>query len=231
MSEEAEAGARAGARGETRTTEPTRLERASARGVAESKATVPHLYASAEAEMSAWRDDLARDALPRDAVVWAAARALRQHPRLNAAYRDGRFEEYTRVNVGLAVPADAAFAVATIFDADTKTVAGIAAETAALAARVSDGVVTQPELSGGTFTVFAPRGEIDSLTPSVYRGQAAALAAGRLAERPVARNGALVAAPTLRLTLACDGRIISPDQAAAFLGSVGELLRSPEASG
>ncbi len=92
-------------------------------------------------------------------IVKACALALREHPRANGSYRDGRFELHSRVNVGVAVavasedPTGGALVVPTVFDADTKALGEIARETRALAERVRDGTVTPPELSGGTFTV------------------------------------------------------------------------------
>ena len=88
-----------------------------------------------------------------DMVVKACAIALREHPRANGAYRDGRLELYSRVNVGVAVAARDALVVPTVFDADRKGLRQIASEARALAQRVRDGTVTPPELSGGTFTV------------------------------------------------------------------------------
>ena len=92
-------------------------------------------------------------------IVKACALALRDHPRANGSYRDGRFELHSRVNVGVAVAAGAedptggALVVPTVFDADTKALGEIARETRTLAERVRDGSITPPELSGGTFTV------------------------------------------------------------------------------
>ena len=74
-----------------------------------------------------------------DMVVKACALALREHPRANGAYRDGRFELYSRVNVGVAVAAQDALVVPTVFDADRKGLRQIAAESRALAQRVRDG--------------------------------------------------------------------------------------------
>ena len=74
-------------------------------------------------------------------------------PRANGAYRDGRFELYSRVNVGVAVAAQDALVVPTVFDADRKGLRQIAADARALAGKVRDGSITPPELSGGTFTV------------------------------------------------------------------------------
>ena len=88
-----------------------------------------------------------------DMVVKACAIALREYPRANGAYRDGKIELYSRINVGVAVAAQNALVVPTIFDADQKGLRRIASESRALAARVRDGSITPPELSGGTFTV------------------------------------------------------------------------------
>ena len=206
--------------------EPTKLELATARGVAESKATIPHIYAEAEADVSAWvaARDPAVAAGHRDLVVWAAARALRECPRVNGAYRDGRYELYSRVNVGIAVPGAEGVVVATIHDADGLTPAEIAAAAARLESRAGAGAITQPELSGGTFTVVSPGPGLAALTPIVHRGQAAALGVGDVAARAVVRDGAAAAGHVLRLVLACDHRIVSAHQAAEFLGRVTSLI-------
>ena len=88
-----------------------------------------------------------------DMVVKACAIALRRHPLANGAYKDGRFELYSRVNVGVAVAAQDALVVPTVFDADRKGLREIASDSRSLAAKVRDGSITPPELSGGTFTV------------------------------------------------------------------------------
>src|SRR4029077_15565696 len=87
-----------------------------------------------------------------DMVVKACAIALREFPKANGAYRDGHFELYSRVNVGIAVAASEALVVPTIFDADKKGLRQIATDARAVAAKVRDGSVTPPDLSGGTFT-------------------------------------------------------------------------------
>jgi pyruvate dehydrogenase E2 component (dihydrolipoamide acetyltransferase) len=63
-----------------------------------------------------------------DLIVKAAALALRAHPRVNGSYQDGRFELYSRVNVGVAVAGDDALVVPTVFNADTKSLGAIATE-------------------------------------------------------------------------------------------------------
>src|SRR4029077_2892391 len=88
-----------------------------------------------------------------DMVVKACANALAQFPRVNGAYKDGQWELHSRVNVGVAVAAQDALVVPTVFDADGKALGEIAREARALAARVRDATIPPPELGGGTFTV------------------------------------------------------------------------------
>jgi pyruvate dehydrogenase E2 component (dihydrolipoamide acetyltransferase) len=207
------------ARGTVERVEPTKAQRAAARRIAESKATAPHLYLEADVRMDA-------DAIER--IVHAAARALREFPRLNGAYRDGAFETYSRVNVGVVLDAGEAPIVPTIFDADSKDPAEIAAELERLSARAADGELTSPELAGGTFTVAsAAIGLVRSLAAVLNQGQAAALAVGAVTDRPLVENGEVVAGRALTVTLSCDGRMIAAGEAARFLDRVRELLEDP----
>ena len=118
------------ARGTVERVEPTKAQRAVARRMAESKATAPHLYLDTDVAVAGASTEL---------VVHAVARALSDRPRLNGAYRDGAFETYSRVNVGVVVEAGGAVAIPTIFDADTKEPTVIAAELERLIERARRG--------------------------------------------------------------------------------------------
>jgi pyruvate dehydrogenase E2 component (dihydrolipoamide acetyltransferase) len=161
-------------------------------------------------------------------IVKACALALREHPRANGAYRDGRFELYSRVNVGVAVAARDALVVPTVFDADSKTLRQIATETRTLAQRVRDGEITPPELSGATFTVSnLGMFGIESFAAVINPPQAAILAVGAIAERPVVRDGGGATAHLMRVNLACDHRILYGAPAAEFLARIKSLLEEP----
>lgn len=226
------------ARGAAQTVELTRLQGTVARRMAESKATAPHFYLEAVIDMSRAVEARARlkaaaaegEVVPsfNDMVVKAAALALREHPRANGAYRDGRLELYERVNVGVAVAAQDTLVVPTIFDADRKGLRQIAAEARSLAERVREGTVTPPELSGGTFTVsnLGMYG-IRSFAAVINPPQAGILAVGEIAERPVVRDGELVAAQLMEVNLACDHRILYGADGAEFLGRIRTLLEEP----
>jgi pyruvate dehydrogenase E2 component (dihydrolipoamide acetyltransferase) len=161
-------------------------------------------------------------------VVKACALALREHPRANGSYADGRFELHGRVNVGVAVAAQDTLVVPTVFDADVKSLGEIAREARTLAERVRSGAITPPELSSGTFTVSnLGMFGIDAFTAVINPPQSAILAVGRMAQRPVVRDGALVARHGMTITLTCDHRILYGADAAVFLGRVRELLEEP----
>ena len=163
-----------------------------------------------------------------DFVIKAAALALRDFPRANAAYRDGQFELYSRVNVGVAVAGQDALVVPTVFDADRKSLGQIAKESRALAERVRAGQITPPELSSGTFTVsnLGMYG-IESFEAVINSPQAAILAVGAIQERALFRDGAPYPAQLMKVTLSCDHRILYGAEGAELLARVRGLLEEP----
>ena len=161
-------------------------------------------------------------------VVKACAIALREFPRANGAYRDGKLELYSRVNVGVAVAAQDALVVPTIFDADRKGLRQIAEDVRALAGKVRDGKISPPELSGGTFTVSnLGMFGVDSFSAVINPPQAGILAVGAINEKPVVRDGEIVPGKIMSVTLACDHRILYGADGAEFLARIRSLLEEP----
>jgi pyruvate dehydrogenase E2 component (dihydrolipoamide acetyltransferase) len=227
----------ASGRGQTTVRELSRLQQTIARRMAESKATAPEFVVSLEVDMAAAVEFRAalKAAVPdapapslNDFVVKASALALRDFPRANAAYRDGRFELYSRVNVGIAVAAQDALIVPTIMDADRKSLGEIALAARALAERVRAGQVTPAELAAGTFSVSnLGMWGIQRFTAVLNPPQAAILAVGEMTPRPVVRDGEVVVRPIMELTLTCDHRILYGADAAQFLARIRERLERP----
>jgi pyruvate dehydrogenase E2 component (dihydrolipoamide acetyltransferase) len=226
------------AKGEVRVEELSRTQQVIARRMAESRATVPDFTLQTDVDMEQAVVERAAikaaaaegDVVPslNDLVVKACALALKEFPRANGGYKDGHFELYQRVNVGVAVAAHDALVVPTVFDADRKTLREIADETRALAARVRDGSITPPELSGGTFTVsnlgmYGVREFVAIINPP----QAGLLSVGAVEQRPVVRDGEIVARHMMSVTLACDHRILYGADAAQFLAAVRARLEAP----
>jgi pyruvate dehydrogenase E2 component (dihydrolipoamide acetyltransferase) len=233
------------AKGETTTVKLSRTQQTIARRMAESKATIPEFSLQADVDMEdcvRLRSELKRLSQDErgtgtlgtptynDMIVKAAALALREHPRANASYRDGQLQMHSRVNVGVAVAADDALVVPTVFDADEKSLGEIARETRGLAERVRAGTITPPELGGGTFTVSnLGMFGVTSFQAIINPPQAAILSVGTLEPRAVVREGEIVARATMTLTLVCDHRVLYGADAAGLLARIRELLQAPAA--
>lgn len=224
------------AKGDVTATTPTRAQQTVARRAAESRATVPHFTVRADVDMEACaaaREERRGGDVPTytHLVVKAAALALRDVPRLNGAYRDNRFETYSRVNVGVAVSTGDTFMVPTVFDADAKPLAAVGAEIRQLAAAARDGSITARELGGGTFTVMnLGMHGVAELEPAIVAPQAAVLGLGAIAAQVVpGPGGAPAVRRVLRATLACDHRIVTGLDAARFLDALRARLGEPSA--
>jgi len=227
-----------GERGDTRVVDLSRVQQTIARRMADAKAAMPEFTVSTDVDMDAavaLRAQLKAaaaegDPVPsyNDFVVKAAALALRAHPKANGSYRDGRFELYERINVGVAVAAEDALLVPTVFDADRRSLGAIAAETRRLAAAGREGRLTPADLSGGTFSVsnLGMLG-VTHFTAVLNPPQAAILAVGALEQRAVVRDGAVVPGHRMTLTLTCDHRILYGADAAAFLADIRAALEQP----
>jgi pyruvate dehydrogenase E2 component (dihydrolipoamide acetyltransferase) len=236
VKDDVERASRGGARGEVAIQELTRLQQTVSRRMAESKATAPDytLVVDVDMTLAVQLHERLQDAADHqpsfnDMVIKAVANALRAHPRVNGAYRDGKFEQYARVNIGIAVAAQDALVVPTIFDADSKSLGQIARDAHELAEKVREGRITPPEVAGGTFTIsnLGMYG-IDQFTAVINPPQAAVLTVGSVKKRPaVDDNGRVVARDQMRLSLICDNRILYGADAAAFLAGVRELLEDP----
>jgi pyruvate dehydrogenase E2 component (dihydrolipoamide acetyltransferase) len=228
----------AGNKGAVTIQQPSRIQIQIAQRMSESKATIPDFTLHAEIDMApavGLRDQLRKAARPgdivpsyNDMVVKACGLALRDHPRANAAYRDGAFELYERVNVGIAVAAEDSLIVPTVFDADRKSLLEIARDARTLADRVRQRAITPAELSGATFTVsnLGMYG-VASFAAIINPPQAAILAVGELREAPVVRDGRIVPGVRMSAVLTCDHRILYGVPAADYLARVRQLLEQP----
>jgi len=229
-------GASASGKGEVTVYEPTPTQATIARRMVASATTIPVFTVSADVDVSqivAWRRD-ARDkgeGAPslNDFVVKATAATLREFPRFNASYVDGKVECYSRVNVGIAVATDDALLVPVIRDADLKSLAELAEETRALADGARRRALKPEDFHDGTFTVsnlgmFGVR----AFTAIIDPPQVAILAVGGARRAPVEEAADRVAfRDLLTVTLSCDHRVVYGADGARFLSRLRELLERP----
>lgn len=225
-------------RGQATPIEPTSAQQTVARRMAESKATAPEFFVETEVDMTtcvAYREQLRSMVSPlpsfNDFVIKAAAQALRQYPNVNAAYKDGHFEQYSDVNIGVVVSATELLAVPTLFNVDQKGLAQIAGESQQLSNAVRTRTIQPSQMSGGTFSIsnLGMYG-VDRFTAILNPPQAAILAVGAINRRAViAEDGmSLVIRQIMNMTLTCDHRILYGAEAAEFLGAIKAWLESPQ---
>ncbi|GAC1465332.1 MAG: dihydrolipoamide acetyltransferase family protein [Desulfuromonadaceae bacterium] len=212
----------------------SRMRRAIARNTLTAWQSIPHFYLTREIEMDQ-AEQIVRG-LKGDGVsvslnamiLAAAATTLTAFPALNSGYGDEGNINYPAVNLAFAVALDDGLQMPVIKGADAKGVRELTADSSRLAERARQGGLTVDEISGGSFSVsnLGMYG-VDTLASIIMPGQAAILGVGSVAERPLARNGAVGIARLMTVTLSCDHRIIDGATAAAFLNEFKRLLEHP----
>jgi pyruvate dehydrogenase E2 component (dihydrolipoamide acetyltransferase) len=160
-----------------------------------------------------------------DAVVAAAAKTLRDHPRLRARIEDGELVTFDDANLGLAIALDDGLLVAVLRDADRKSLEELAVERERLEEHARAGKLAEQELTGSVLTVsnLGTMG-IDRFTAIVNPPEAAILAVGRVSDRVVAKDGLPAVRPMATLTLSVDHRVADGATAARYLAAVAERL-------
>jgi len=169
--------------------------------------------------------------VPYDAIfIKAVALALREHEELNATFEGGVVRIHEEKAICFAVDTPRGLVTPVIRRADEKSLAQIGLEVRELAEKARSGELKAEDVRGGTFTVtnLGVFG-IDLFKPIVNHPQVAILAFGKVAERPVVRDGRVVARRTAWITLSFDHRAVDGGPAARFLKTVIELLENPEA--
>ena len=163
-----------------------------------------------------------------DLLTKVCAAALRRHPAVNAHFVGDAIHRFPWAHVGIAVAAPGGLVVPVIRDADRKSIAEIAADRAALVARARDGKLKRADLEDGTFTIsnLGPFG-VEQFIAVLNPPQAAILAVGSTEQKVVARDGQVVIAPMMTITITCDHRAIDGADGAEFLRTVKELLEEP----
>jgi pyruvate dehydrogenase E2 component (dihydrolipoamide acetyltransferase) len=216
----------------------TPARRVTAQRMAESARTIPHFYLTVDVRAQALatlREKLNAGAASgvrvsySDLIVKAAARTLRDHPLLNAAWADGQIRMNMDIHIGLAMAAKDGLRVPVIHRADTLSVSDVARRRADLETRLTDGRLALSDLEGATFTISnLGMFGIDAFQAIINPPQAAILAVGRIADRVVAENGQAVVRPMMTLTLGADHRVCDGADAARFLQALRGALESPD---
>jgi len=202
--------------------------------------TVPHFFVTREVNASALltaRETLAatidQDQGVRltytDFLVFLTARALQQHPRINASWAGDTIRDNAEINIALAMAVDEGVVSAVIHNADQASISQIALQRRGLSERARAGRLRPADVAGATFTISnLGMFEVDAFQAIITPPQAAILAVGRIAERVVVEHSSPVVRPMMSITLSSDHRVVDGARAAVFLAELARALQEPE---
>ncbi|MCL7746302.1 dihydrolipoamide acetyltransferase family protein [Halalkalibacter alkaliphilus] len=217
------------------------VRKAIAKAMVNSKHTAPHVTHMDEVEVSALvahRKEYKGIAAEQGTkltylpyVVKALTAALRKFPALNASIDDANDEIVYKnyFNIGIAADTEHGLFVPVVKDADRKSIFALADEINELAVKARDGKLSGAEMKGGSATI-SNVGSARGLwfTPVINHPEVAILGIGRIEEKPVVKNGEIVAAPVLALSISYDHRLIDGVTAQNALNHVKRLLNDPQ---
>ena len=213
----------------------SQMRKTIARRLSESKFTAPHFYLTMEINMD--RAVESRKAINEvapvkisynDIVIKACAAALKQHPKVNAAWMGDKIRYNKHVHIGMAVAVDEGLLVPVIRFADTKGLVAISTEARHFAGLARSKKLQPQDWEGNTFTVsnLGMYG-IEEFTAIINPPDACILAIGGINEKPVVKNGQVVPGHVMKVTLSCDHRVVDGATGSEFLVTLKNLLEDP----
>jgi pyruvate dehydrogenase E2 component (dihydrolipoamide acetyltransferase) len=194
----------------------------------------PHFFLLREVDagrLLSWREMLAKKnqkVTYTDLLVKLVAAALQQHPRANAAVKDGKVYLMDDINIGIAVAVEDGLVVPVIHRANECSLAEIAASRSALVDKARFNKLRPEDISGGTFTISnLGMFGVDTFLAVLNPPQAAILAVGRIVERVVPVGGQPAVRPMMALSLSFDHRALDGARGAQFLDTLSGLIEEP----
>jgi pyruvate dehydrogenase E2 component (dihydrolipoamide acetyltransferase) len=162
-------------------------------------------------------------------LVKACAWALQRHPALNASLEGEHILEWAEINIGVAVAVEEGLIVPVIHGADELGLVEIATRLTDLTTRAREGRLRPEDVQGGTFTLSnLGMFGVDRFTAILNPPQAAILAVGRVAKRPlVIEDDRVVVRPMATLTLTADHRVVDGALAGGFLDELRGAIERP----
>ena len=217
------------------------MRRMIAKAMVNSKHTAPHVTLMDEVDVSAlvahrkkFKEVAAAKGIKLTYlpyVVKALVSALREFPALNCSFDDETEEIITKhyYNIGIAADTERGLLVPVVKNADRKSVFAISNEINELADKARNGKLSSNEMKGASCSIS----NIGSaggqwFTPVINHPEVAILGVGRIAEKPVIKNGEIVAASVLALSLSFDHRMIDGVTAQNAMNTIKRLLSDPE---
>ena len=216
----------------------TRMRQQIARVTVKSKQEIPHFYVSAEIDVSEAMElrqrlnaDVAEQGIRitvNDMVIKACVGALKKYPKFNSSFAGDGLQMNESINIGIAIAEEEGLIVPAILDCGDKSLAEVSAASKDLVRRSQSGTLHPQEYTGGTFSISnMGMFDVSSFVAIIHPPNAAVLAVGQVAERPVVRDGEIGIARIMSTTLSVDHRVADGAEGARFIVEVKGLLENP----
>ncbi|PJE04237.1 MAG: pyruvate dehydrogenase complex dihydrolipoamide acetyltransferase [Leptospira sp.] len=210
-----------------------------------SKVNLPHFYLNMEIDASAIvsfrekfniglkefskNDSSLQKISINDCIVKAVALSLNKHPAVNASWQNDKIIEYGRIDIGIAVSIEDGLITPVLRNTNQMSLIGISQEIKSLAEQAKKRKLKPEQFTNSTFTISnLGMFGISFFTAIINEPESAILAVGAIEDKPVVKNGQVVAGRTMSLTLSCDHRVVDGAEGAKFLGTLKKYLENPE---
>ncbi|PWW29123.1 pyruvate dehydrogenase complex dihydrolipoamide acetyltransferase [Chryseobacterium sp. AG844] len=221
--------------GEDTETPNSQVRNIIAKRLSESKFTAPHYYLMVEINMDkAIEARKEINSLPdtkisfNDMIIKATAIALRKHPQVNSSWAGDKIIHRGNINIGVAVAIPDGLVVPVLKNTDQMTYTQISAAVKDMASRAKSKGLKANEMEGSTFSISnLGMFGIETFTSIINQPNSAILSVGAIIEKPIVKDGQIVVGNTMKLSLACDHRVVDGATGAQFLQTLRTYLESP----
>ena len=221
--------------GEDTETPNSQVRNIIAKRLSESKFSAPHYYLMVEINMDkAIEARKEINSLPdtkisfNDMIIKATAIALRKHPQVNSSWAGDKIIHRGNINVGVAVAIPDGLVVPVLKNTDQMSYTQISASVKDMASRAKSKGLKANEMEGSTFSISnLGMFGIETFTSIINQPNSAILSVGAIIEKPIVKDGQIVVGNTMKLSLACDHRVVDGATGAQFLQTLRTYLESP----
>lgn len=221
--------------GEDTETPNSQVRNIIAKRLSESKFSAPHYYLMVEINMDkAIEARKEINSLPdtkisfNDMIIKATAVALRKHPQVNSSWAGDKVIHRGNINVGVAVAIPDGLVVPVLKNTDQMNYTQISAAVKDMAGRAKSKGLKANEMEGSTFSISnLGMFGIETFTSIINQPNAAILSVGAIVEKPIVKDGQIVVGNLMKLSLACDHRVVDGATGAQFLQTLKTYLENP----
>lgn len=221
--------------GEDTETPNSQVRNIIAKRLSESKFSAPHYYLMVEINMDkAIEARKEINSLPdtkisfNDMIIKATAIALRKHPQVNSSWAGDKIIHRGNINIGVAVAIPDGLVVPVLKNTDQMTYTQISTAVKDMASRAKSKGLKANEMEGSTFSISnLGMFGIETFTSIINQPNSAILSVGAIIEKPIVKDGQIVVGNTMKLSLACDHRVVDGATGAQFLQTLRTYLESP----